>query len=130
MEVAALSADPPEASATLKDELRLPFTLLCEPVPSFSDPEQTVIASWGLLNRRERGGIAYPALFVLHPDLRVRYRSLDDHAARVHAGGLLEFLRSDDGAGAAKAPRKAPVLPGPMDWWKGIRNYVRLGRPH
>ena len=90
------------------------FPLLC-------DPERKVIAEWRLLNSRERGGVAYPALFVLDPGLRVRYRSLDDTAARVQTGGVLEFLRS----GEASRPRKAPVFPGPAEWWKGIRNYLR-----
>lgn len=121
MEVAALSVDPPGASEQLRRELRLPFPVLC-------DPERRVVAAWGLLNSREHGGVAFPAVFVVEPGLRVRYRSVDGTAARVHTGSLLEFLRASDGPAAAKAPRRVPVLAGPLDWWRGIRNYLGLRR--
>jgi len=117
VEVAALSVDPPAASEQLRRELRLPFPILC-------DPERRLIASWGLLNPHERGGIACPAVFVLDPGRRVRFRSLDGTAARVHTGSLLEFLRVGDGSATAKAPRKVPIFPGWMDWWRGIRNHL------
>ena len=121
VEVAALSADPPEASEKLREELRLPFPLL-------ADPERRVITSWGLLNPRERGGVAYPAVFVLAPGLRVRYRSLDETAARIQTGGLVEFLRAGSGSGTPKPPRQAPVLAGPVEYWKAIRNYLKTPR--
>jgi hypothetical protein len=104
----------------LRRELRLPFPLL-------SDPERGVIASWGLLNSKERGGVAYPAVFILDPGLGVRFRSLDGTTARVHTGSVVEFLRAGDGSGTAPAPRKAPVRAGPGEWWRGIRNYLGIG---
>ena len=117
--VAALSADAPPAAQKLRLELGLPFPLLC-------DPERAVITAWGLLNTKEHGGIAYPAVFVLDADLRIRYRSLDDTLTRIHPGSLLGFLRAGDGAAEAKAPRRVAVLARPMDWWRGIRNYRAL----
>jgi peroxiredoxin len=116
VEVAALSADAVDASERLWKELHLPFPLLC-------DPERKVITAWGLLNPRMLGGVAHPAIFVLDPGLRVRYRSLDGAASRVQTGGLLELLRGGKSSGAAEKPRRVPVLAGPMDWWRGIRNY-------
>jgi peroxiredoxin Q/BCP len=116
VEVAALSADSPEASERLRGQLRLPFPLLC-------DPERQVITSWGLLNPKQHGGIAYPAVFVLDPGLSVRYRSLDGTAARIHSGSLLEFLRTSNSDRPARPPRRVPIITGLADWREGIRNY-------
>jgi peroxiredoxin len=85
--IAALSVDEPVRAEAMRVELRLPFPVLC-------DPERAVVTAWGLLNTREKGGIAYPAVFVLDRDRMVRYRSLDRTAARVSAEAVLAFLRN------------------------------------
>jgi peroxiredoxin len=74
-DVVALSVDPPQQSKELKAQLGLPFRLLC-------DPEKKVVTAWGLLNSREKGGIAYNAAFGFDRDGRVVYRSLDSVASR------------------------------------------------
>lgn len=115
--VAALSVDSPSDSAALKASLGSGATFLC-------DPERQVLPPWGLLNPHERGGIAYPATFVLDRDRTVRFRSLERTAARARIDGLLEFLR----AGLQSPPppsRPRIVLPRLADWAQAIRNAVR-----
>ena len=122
--LAALSVDTPERSRALAAQLRLAFPLLC-------DPAREVVLAWGLLNREEKGGIAYPATFVLDRERVVRFRSLDRTASRVDLGGLFEFLRGGlrGGIGAAPAtpPRRAPIVPGLGDIARVARNALRFG---
>lgn len=103
--VAALSVDDPTRAGAMRGELELPFTVLC-------DPTRSVVTAWGLLNTRERGGIAYPAVFVLDRARAVRYRSLDRTASRVDAGAVLAFLQ-----GKSAAPRRRA-------FWPGLRAFV------
>ncbi len=113
-DVAALSVDPPEVAATLRDETRVPFTLLC-------DPDKKVTEAWGLLNTHEHGGIPFPAVFVIGKDMRVRYRSLDQTTSRIHADALLHFLRTGQ---ETEETRRRWVLPGPGDIVRGVRNLI------
>ena len=75
-DVAALSVDSAERSAALRDQLTLPFPIL-------GDVTRAVVQAWDLYNPREMGGIAVPAVFVIDPDLRVRWRSVDSTRKRV-----------------------------------------------
>ena len=118
--VVALSVDLSERSEPLRNALRLPFPLLC-------DPQRRVVERWGLLNQKEHGGIAYPAVFVIDRDRTVRYRSLDRTAARVHADDVLAFLVSGDTRPAEGHPRRARVLPNPRDWFLAITNALGRG---
>jgi peroxiredoxin len=118
--LAALSVDPPERSAALAEQLGLRFTLLC-------DPRREVVEAWGILNREEKGGIAYPSTFILDTGLAVRFRSLDRTASRVDLDGLFAFLRGGlDKAPPAEAKRQR-ITPRLGDWGRITKNALRYG---
>jgi peroxiredoxin len=114
-DVVAVSVDDPPRSAALRAQLGLEFPILC-------DTGRVVVRAWDLYNARENGGIAVPAVFVIDSDLRIRYRSVDATAARVHTDGILEFLRS----GTQPADR-ATLWPRLRDWTRAIGNAIRRG---
>jgi peroxiredoxin len=118
-EVAAVSVDLPADSEALRRELSLPFPLLC-------DPNRQLITAWNLLNAREMGGIARPAVIVVDRERRVRLRALDRVQARVSPAAVLDFLRSgwDD---VHTTPRRRWVLPRLRDWRAALRQ-ARQGR--
>jgi peroxiredoxin len=118
--VAALSVDEPKRSRSLAAELRLPFMLLC-------DPAREVVRSWGLLNEREKGGIAYPATFVLDRDRTVRFRSLDRTVARIDLGELLAFLKGGADAKAPREPARRAIVPRLGDFLRVTANVLRHG---
>jgi hypothetical protein len=97
----------------------LPFPVLC-------DVQREVITAWGLLNVHEKGGIAYPAVFVLDRDRTVRYRSLDRTAARVSTAAVLAFLQGGM-QGAADQPRRRPIWPGLATFATAFKNAWRHG---
>jgi peroxiredoxin len=115
--VAGVSADLPAESEALRRELQLPFPLLC-------DPERRVIAGWRLLNPKEMGGIAVPAVIVLDRTLRVRLRRRDRTEARVPPAEVLAFVRSGmpDGADAV---RRRPFVPRLREWRGAVANGLR-----
>ncbi len=118
--IAALSVDPPERSRALAAQLALPFPLLC-------DQAREVVRAWGLYNREEKGGIAYPATFVLDRERVVRFRSLDRTASRVELGGLFAFLRGGVGSEAPATPACARIVPGLRDIARVTVNAFRHG---
>lgn len=75
-EVIAISADSIERSRVGNQEIRLPFTVLC-------DPDRTVIARYGVLHEPEETGpgISRPSIFLLDRDLIVRYAYIGDRAS-------------------------------------------------
>lgn len=107
--VAALSVDDPARAEAMRRELDLPFAVLC-------DTARAVVTAWGLLNTREHGGIAYPAVFVLDRDRVVRHRSLDRTASRVDAGAVLALLRGE------------PVVAKRRVSWPGLQAFVAAFR--
>jgi peroxiredoxin len=117
---AAVSVDTPEQSRAVVEQLALPFPLLC-------DPAREVVQVYGLFNRKEKGGIAYPATFVLDRERTVRFRSLDRLASRVDLNGLFAFLRGGAGAAAPEVPALAKIRPGLRDFARAIANAVRRG---
>ena len=112
-DVVALSVDAAAATQALRTQLGLEFPILC-------DTERVAVRAWDLFNERERGGIAVPAVFVIDPDRRVRYRSIDATASRVRTDGVLAFLR-----GGALPNGRTVVLPRMGDWVRAIGNAVR-----
>ena len=121
-DVVALSVDARARSEAVRADLRLPFPIL-------SDSARTVVRAWDLHNPKEMGGIAVPAVFVIGPDLRIRYRSIDTTRARVRTDGVLGFLRGDaNGDSIARVPVRA----GLGDFARAIANVVRRGlrTPH
>lgn len=115
--VVALSVDPPQRSHALARQLRLPFLLL-------SDPSRQAVTAYGLLNESKKGGIAYPATFVLTPDLTVLFRSLDRTASRVNLDSLVSFLR--DGAQPTHDTHSR-VVPRAGDFLRVSANAIRHG---
>jgi peroxiredoxin len=116
----AVSVDEPVRSRALKEQLGLPFELL-------SDESRAVVQAYGLFNREENGGIAYPALFMLDRDRTVRFRSLDRTATRVDPGAVFAFLESGLGSAAPDAPARRRVVPGLRDVGRVIANMLRYG---
>lgn len=115
-DVVALSVDSPERSEALRAQLGLPFPILC-------DPARTVVRAWDLYNPKEMGGIAIPAVFVIGPDRRVRFRSIDRTARRVSTAGVLQFLRGETSA----TPAPVRVRVGLREFGRVIANVVRHG---
>jgi thioredoxin-dependent peroxiredoxin len=117
-EVVALSVDDRPRSEAMARELELPFPILC-------DPRREVVERWGLLNRAEKGGIAFPATFVIDRDRKVRFRSLEKVGRRATAPDLLAYLRALAGDRAAVAPHQKRVK-GAM-FRRAIGNMIRRG---
>ncbi len=115
-----MSVDEPVRSRALKEQLALPFELL-------SDADREVVQAYGILNREEKGGIAYPATFVLDRDRTVRFRSLDRTVARVDPDTLFAFLRSGLGAVPPEVPGQKAVIPRLGDVARMIANMLRHG---
>ena len=109
-----MSVDPPEQSERLRNELRLPFPLLC-------DTSRSVVQDWDIYNKRERGGIAKPAVFVIDPDKTVRYASVDSVATRVPAAEIVRLLREPE----AGPGRRKVHIPRSGEWMRAIRNNLR-----
>jgi peroxiredoxin len=116
-DVTALSVDSRERSAALRSELALPFPIL-------SDASRLVVRAWDLYNPKEMGGIAVPAVFVIGPDRRVRWRSIDRTAARVSTDGVLGFLRGDADEASRKRVR---VRAGLGEFARAFWNAARRG---
>lgn len=118
--VVAVSVDPPDSSEAVRQQLHLPFPVLC-------DTEHRVIQDWDIYNSRERSGIAKPALFIIDRDRTVRYASLDTIATRVPALGVIRLLRT---IAEARPTRRRLYIPTPSDFFHAIRNSIRLGGRH
>ena len=118
--LAALSVDEPGRSRALAEQLHLPFPLLC-------DSGREVVQTYGLFNVKEKGGIAYPATFVLDRDRTVRFRSLDRTAARVDLNALLSFLRRGIASAPPPTPSRSRIVPGLRDLIRVTANAIRHG---
>jgi peroxiredoxin len=116
-DVAALSVDSAERSAALIEQLSLPFPIL-------GDVSRAVVQAWDLYNPREMGGIAVPAVFVIDPDLCVRWRSADTTRNRVSADNVLRFLRGETDAESLARSR---VSAGLGDFARAAGNAMRRG---
>lgn len=117
-QIFALSVDTPEKSNPLKKDMKLPFELLC-------DVEKKVIKRYGLLNPYEHGGIAYPAVFIIRPDGKIGYRSLDGTAKRVDISETIEFikkLKEDPEHETHSQSKKKWIFPSPINSIKAIKN--------
>jgi peroxiredoxin len=119
-DLAALAVDEPARSEAMHRELQLPFPILC-------DTRREVVEAWGVINRKEKGGIAQPAIFILDRDRRVLFGSVDGEFLRVGAAALLESLRSRSGPAGPHAPRRQFVIATLGDWWRAVRSALRFG---
>lgn len=82
----AISADTPGELSTMRDQMDLPFELL-------SDEDCSVLSDWGILNEKERNGIAFPNVYVIDQNRTVVLHSRDTTASRAENDSLVEFLR-------------------------------------
>lgn len=113
--VVAVSVDPPETAESMRRELRLPFSVLC-------DTDHRVIRGWDIYNSRERGGIPKPSVFLIDRDRTVRYASLDSIASRVPASEMVGLLKT---LGEARPIRRKLYIPTPGDFFRALRGSLR-----
>jgi hypothetical protein len=104
-EIVAVTVDSPGRNAALARRWRLPFAI-------HSDPGgERILQPLELWNALERGGIAWPALLVVHPDGRevYRYRSRD-----------FADRPTDDDLLAVLAAQSLPACDLPPPWDPGV----------
>ena len=121
--VFSLSTDSPKQSARVVKKLNLSTTLLC-------DEDRKVVDLFNLRNPLEHDGIAYPATFIINPDGKIRYRSLDGTAKRVDLTdeiSFLEQLHKDSGHTMQTGPKKSWIIPSPRDNWRISMNMISAG---
>jgi len=112
--------DDAARAETVRQELGIKFPLLC-------DTSREVVKKCGLLNSGEKGGIAFPASFVIDRDRVVRFRALEQVASRVSVDQLLELVRElGRGAEPKTKPRHRGVFPGLM-FLRATMNAMRHG---
>ena len=116
----AISVDDAARAEPVRQELGIKFPLLC-------DTSREVAKKYGLLNSGEKGGIAFPASFVVDRDRVVRFRALEQVASRVTIDQLLELVRElGRGAETKTKPRNSGVFPGLM-FLRATMNAMRHG---
>lgn len=113
--MAAVSVDPPQVSEGLRTQLSLSFPVLC-------DTERRVIRDWDILNARERGGIAKPAVFVMDPDRMVRFAAIDHVVRRTPAVEIVSFLQQQRTTEQMGRRVHVPLV---FHWFNAIRNNFR-----
>jgi peroxiredoxin len=119
-ELVAISVDDAARAEPVRQELGIKFPLLC-------DTRREVVNAYGLLNTREKGGIALPASFVIDRNRVVRFRALEDVASRVSVDQLLGLVRElGSGAEPQTKPRNRGIFPGLM-FLRATMNALRHG---
>ena len=119
-ELVAISVDDAARAEPVRQELGIKFPLLC-------DTRREVVKKYGLLNSGEKGGIAFPASFVIDRERVVRFRALEDVASRVSVDQLLELVRElGRGVEPKTKPRNSGVFPGLM-FLRATMNALRHG---
>ena len=112
--VVAASVDGPERSEVLRQQLSLPFPILC-------DTGRRVIQDWDIYNPLEKGGIAKPAVFLISRDRIVRHASVDTVSSRVPPSEIIRVLTD----AASQTARRKFYVPNLGEWVRAIRNSVR-----
>jgi peroxiredoxin len=119
-DLVAISVDDAARAEPVRQELGIKFPLLC-------DTRREVVKAYGLLNTGEKGGIAFPASFVIDRERVVRFRALEEVASRVNVDQLLGLVRElGRGGEATTQPRKRGVFPGRM-FLSATMNAIRRG---
>jgi peroxiredoxin len=119
-ELVAISVDDAARAEPVRQELGLKFPLLC-------DTSREVVKKYGLLNSGEKGGIAFPASFVIDRNRVVRFRALEEMASRISVDQLLGLVRElGKGVEPQTKPRKRGVFPGLM-FLRASMNALRHG---
>ena len=116
----AISVDDTTRAEPVRQELGIKFPLLC-------DTSREVVKKYGLLNSGEKGGIAFPASFVIDRNRVVRFRALEEMASRISVDQLLGLVRElGKGVEPQTKPRKRGVFPGLM-FLRASMNALRHG---
>jgi peroxiredoxin len=118
-DVAAVATDSPKSSAGLRQQLSLPFPILC-------DSQRAIVKAWGVFNAEEKGGIAIPAVFVIDRAGMVRFASVDSMTARISATDILAYLRAGMPEQTSNPPRTNLKLQ-PANLYRIVRNIVKFG---
>lgn len=120
-ELVAISVDDARRAESARKELGFRFPFLC-------DITRETVKAYGLLNSGEKGGIAFPASFVIDRDRIVRFRALEEMASRVSVEQLVALVRElrRGGEGLQTKPRKRGVFPGLM-FLRATMNAMRHG---
>ena len=113
----ALSVDDEKRSAEMRRSAKLDIEVLC-------DPSRKTVTQWGLLNAREKGGIAIPATFVIDSGRRIRYSWNEGLNSRVAPHDVLRLLESE---GASDSVKPRSFFPNLRHWGQAIRSTFRLG---
>jgi peroxiredoxin len=120
VDLVAISVDDASRSAPIKAELGLPFPIL-------SDSGRELITRWGLLNRKEMGGIAYPAVFAIDSNLVVRFHSVDSTTRRASAAQVAATVRAAaQGSSMSSGVARQRLSPGLM-FLRALRNALSRG---
>ncbi|HWG38411.1 MAG TPA: hypothetical protein VN690_11905 [Terriglobales bacterium] len=82
------------------------------------DTDRALVEAWGLLNPKERGGVAYPATVVLAPDATITWIEYEGMARRIRPAEMLAWLRVPSPGSHPPSPR--PFWPRIQDWWRAI----------
>ena len=119
-ELVAISVDDAKRAESARQELGVKFPFLC-------DTKRETVKAYGLLNTGEKGGISFPASFVIDRDQIVRFRALEEMASRVSVEQLVALVRELGRGGASQTkPRKRGVFPGLM-FVRATMNAMRHG---
>jgi len=89
-----------------------------------------VIDLFDLMNPLEHDGIAHPATFIIDPEGKIRYRSLDGTAKRVDLTDELSFLeqlQKDTAHTMQAGPKRAWIFPSLKDNWRISMNMLFTG---
>jgi peroxiredoxin len=120
VELIALSVDEPARANAMRTEMGLEFEILC-------DTGREVITPYGLLNSREKGGIAFPAVMIIDRDRTVRFLAREDVANRVEPADVLKLVTAfNKGLKPTAEPRPRGVWPGAM-FIRATMNALRHG---
>jgi peroxiredoxin len=118
-DVAGVAVDAPKSSEAVRQQLDLPFTILC-------DTKRQIVRPWGVFNSKEKGGIAEAAVFIIDRGGIVRFASIDTMSARVPSAAILDFLRAGMPKLSANPPRKSLSLDF-ANVFRGVRNLIKHG---
>lgn len=122
-DVYALSTDYPGQALALKQDMDLPFELLC-------DPDRKMLKTWDLLNPFEHGGVAVPAVVIVDFDGVVCFMSVGGTATRTQLPEILYFLnkQKEDRTHTLNLRKgRKLIIPGPGALWQMTRNFVFQG---
>ncbi len=89
-----------------------------------------MINQYDLLNRFEHDGIAYPAVFILNPEGKICYRSLDGTAQRIDFSEIYAFLDAfvtTEDYSVETSGKKKIILPSPRSLFMITRNMLFQG---